>query len=294
MKYKQRDCWSHGDRLHLPQLPKRPRICFIHNATRRSDPALRLCGPDKREIAERSPSPSSPIALYVSTDKNLSRISYTTEIVKWEDKREISESRRQIVLGYLEEYQPKECELFRGTELGEGKAVNLITIRNLQRLAISPPTSLLTKTIDDTTLKERTLPGGWSEVYERRDLAVFTIPSTETEESYDRKLAEDIKNASDLDPDALHRRLAAASKIPERVEIVSVGYRRNADVIVAVLNHANGVCERCRKPAPFLRKADGTPFLEVHHQTPLAEGGEDTTENALALCPNCHREVHHG
>jgi 5-methylcytosine-specific restriction protein A len=26
----------------------------------------------------------------------------------------------------------------------------------------------------------------------------------------------------------------------------------------------------------------------------LAEGGEDTVENALALCPNCHRRLHFG
>jgi 5-methylcytosine-specific restriction protein A len=78
------------------------------------------------------------------------------------------------------------------------------------------------------------------------------------------------------------------------VQIISIGYRRNADVIVAVLNRANGICERCNKNAPFVRRSDGTPFLEVHHRKPLAEGGEDTTENALALCPNCHREVHHG
>ncbi len=245
-------------------------------------------------LRENPPTTNSPVPLYISTTENLSKICYTAEIVKWEDKRELSESRRQIVLRYLETYQAKECDLFRGTELGDGKAVNLITIRNLRRLSIWPPTSLLTKKSDDLPLKERTRAGGWSEVYERGDLAVFTISSAETEESSNRKLAEEIQGARNLDADALRRRLAAAPRIPERVQIISVGFRRNADVIVSVLNRANGICERCRKPAPFLRKSDGTPFLEVHHRTPLAEGGEDTTENALALCPNCHREVHHG
>jgi len=245
-------------------------------------------------LRERLPNPSSPVTLYVSTVENLTKICHIAEIVKWEDKRKISESRRQIVLRYLQQYQLEECDLLTGKTPADRKSVNLITIRNLQRLAICPPTSLLIKESDHLPLKERTIPGGWSEVFERDDLAVFTIPSTETEESSNRRLTEEIRRARNLDADALRLRLADASKIPERVEIVSVGYRRNADVIVAVLNRANGVCERCRKPAPFLRKADGTPFLEVHHQTPLAEGGEDTTENALALCPNCHREVHHG
>jgi 5-methylcytosine-specific restriction protein A len=34
--------------------------------------------------------------------------------------------------------------------------------------------------------------------------------------------------------------------------------------------------------------------LEVHHKKQLSEGGEDTVENAIALCPNCHREAHYG
>lgn len=57
---------------------------------------------------------------------------------------------------------------------------------------------------------------------------------------------------------------------------------------------ANGYCEGCENPAPFIRPSDGTPYLEVHHIVPLAEDGEDTVENAIALCPNCHREVHFG
>jgi 5-methylcytosine-specific restriction protein A len=34
--------------------------------------------------------------------------------------------------------------------------------------------------------------------------------------------------------------------------------------------------------------------LEVHHKTPLSARGEDTVENAIALCANCHRELHYG
>jgi len=44
----------------------------------------------------------------------------------------------------------------------------------------------------------------------------------------------------------------------------------------------------------FIRKKDNTPYLEVHHKIQLAEGGEDSIENAIAVCPNCHRELHFG
>lgn len=247
-----------------------------------------------RMLKERSPSSQSPVRLYVSTTERLSNICYTAEIIGWEDKREISESRRQTVLRYLERFQPKECDLFRGDELGEGKAVNLITVRNLRGLETLPPTSFLVKHSDGLPLKKRTRAGGWSEVGDRGDLSAFSLSETDTEETIQQRLADEIGRSRSLDANALQQRLNDAPRIPPRIQIVSVGFRRNADVIVAVLKRANGVCERCRKNAPFIRRSDGTPFLEVHHKITLAEGGEDTVENALALCPNCHREVHHG
>jgi hypothetical protein len=89
-------------------------------------------------------------------------------------------------------------------------------------------------------------------------------------------------------------RLAAAAPLPKRMQVTTSIFVRNPDVVVEVLLRAKGVCERCGKPAPFARRSDGTPYLEVHHRIPLAIGGEDTVENATALCPNCHRATHHG
>jgi 5-methylcytosine-specific restriction enzyme A len=245
-------------------------------------------------LKEDPPSPGHPVRLYLSTTERLSNICYTAEIVKWEDKREITGARRQEVMRHLQRYQVKECGLLQGQQLGEGKAVNLITIRNLRRLETLPPTRLLMKTSDGQPLKRRTRAGGWSPVVDKGDLEVFTLESTETEDSSNLRLTNEIARARTLEADALQRRLDSAPRQPERVQIVSVGFRRNADVIVAVLNRANGFCERCRNPAPFTRRADNTPYLEVHHRVSLAEGGEDTVENALALCPNCHRQAHYG
>ncbi len=89
-------------------------------------------------------------------------------------------------------------------------------------------------------------------------------------------------------------RLAAARKYPRKITITSSSFERNPDVIAEVLFRASGICESCEKPAPFLRLSDGTPYLEVHHRLPLSMGGEDTIANALALCPNCHRQSHYG
>lgn len=88
-------------------------------------------------------------------------------------------------------------------------------------------------------------------------------------------------------------RLSRAPRLPKRVEVTTTVFVRNSDVVVEALLRASGVCEQCRRPAPFARRSDGSPYLEVHHRIPLAVGGEDTVENAIALCPNCHRAAHY-
>ncbi|WP_408182410.1 HNH endonuclease [Paraburkholderia dipogonis] len=37
-----------------------------------------------------------------------------------------------------------------------------------------------------------------------------------------------------------------------------------------------------------------TILFELHHITYVAEGGKDTADNLIALCPNCHSRVHSG
>ena len=37
---------------------------------------------------------------------------------------------------------------------------------------------------------------------------------------------------------------------------------------------------------------EGKPYIETHHIDWLSKGGEDTIENTVALCPNCHRKMH--
>ena len=95
-------------------------------------------------------------------------------------------------------------------------------------------------------------------------------------------------------PEERQMRIDGADEIPSsRITTVKV-YNRNADVVASVLIRANGICESCGNQAPFIRRKDNTPYLEVHHKIKLADGGKDTVGNAEALCPNCHREAHFG
>jgi len=97
-----------------------------------------------------------------------------------------------------------------------------------------------------------------------------------------------------LTPEQIEDKIKSWPRKPELVERLAVAFERNPYVVAAVLNRAGNRCESCGKLAPFIRKSDGSPYLEVHHKKFLSEGGEDTVKNAIALCPNCHRKCHFG
>lgn len=80
---------------------------------------------------------------------------------------------------------------------------------------------------------------------------------------------------------------------PKRKDGKNSYYVRDATVVAYVLTRSNGVCEACSEPAPF-KKQNGLPFLEVHHLRQLSDKGSDKVTNAIAVCPNCHREFHFG
>lgn len=82
------------------------------------------------------------------------------------------------------------------------------------------------------------------------------------------------------------------SASPRSITTQVTVFERWPAVKAYVLSRSRGKCELCGG-TPFA-KDDGTPFLEIHHLQPLAQNGPDTVENTVALCPNCHRELHYG
>jgi 5-methylcytosine-specific restriction protein A len=110
----------------------------------------------------------------------------------------------------------------------------------------------------------------------------------------DRGFFKDVEASMRAPTEKRRARLAAAARYPRKRRVTVEIYCRNPDVVAEVLMRANGLCERCERPAPFLRLSDGSPYLESHHTIRLADEGPDTVENTVALCPNCHRETHYG
>ena len=116
----------------------------------------------------------------------------------------------------------------------------------------------------------------------------------ETYSSIAEQFQDDVKKSLSDTSEARDMRLKKAPRKPRQRTISTQIYVRNPDVVATVLIRANGVCEYCKMTAPFLRLKDGSPYLEVHHRVPLSEDGNDVVENAIALCPNCHRDAHFG
>lgn len=80
-------------------------------------------------------------------------------------------------------------------------------------------------------------------------------------------------------------------KKPGSRSVSTEEFQRNQFVAEYAKRRADGFCELCGSTAPFLNKRK-EPYLETHHVVWLAKGGEDTVENTVALCPNCHRKMH--
>jgi predicted HNH restriction endonuclease len=89
------------------------------------------------------------------------------------------------------------------------------------------------------------------------------------------------------------RARSAAGK-PTKKVVQRNDFVRNPFVVAAAIMRSKGKCEMPSCTCALFHRDDGSPYLEVHHIVPLAEGGDDTLVNAAALCPHCHRKLHHG
>ncbi len=95
--------------------------------------------------------------------------------------------------------------------------------------------------------------------------------------------------ASEMKLQEMAKKHSGASQI--KSQMVN-SYNRDRHVSEYAKRRAKGFCQLCGNPAPFKDK-NGRPYLETHHIIRLADGGADSIENVVGLCPNCHRKMHH-
>lgn len=86
--------------------------------------------------------------------------------------------------------------------------------------------------------------------------------------------------------------LETPDDMPRRREVSGFVFDRKPVVRTNVLRRANGKCELCGQLG--FSTENGGIYLETHHVIPLSEGGSDNVSNVAAVCPNHHREAHHG
>lgn len=240
-----------------------------------------------KRLQEDPPTRVQPWALFMSLTRALGEMRFQAEIVEWKDKSAMGNAEVAEINAHFAEHQPVE----RGLHLEGDYGRNLLGIVNLRRIEPALSVSGFIKTSDDLPLRDRTRAGGWSYVIAPEAPERFEVVG---EESFRDAEEKGLKKAMGRSAQERKARLEGANPIPEQVFVRVKAYRRNQDVVVEVLERAHGCCEDCLLPAPFVRAKDGTPFLEVHHVVTLAQGGTDTVENAIALCPNCHRKRHYG
>ena len=131
-----------------------------------------------------------------------------------------------------------------------------------------------------------------------RDYIVFHLALMNYEPLEPEKISESLESYSSEHLDKLTLKelrelaLQAASPHATQAEKHHNVRLRSGAIREYVLKRANGLCEGCEKEAPF-KTRNGRPYLEVHHLLRLADGGPDHPLNVIALCPNCHRYVHH-
>ncbi|WP_156473225.1 HNH endonuclease signature motif containing protein [Pseudorhodoferax sp. Leaf265] len=92
---------------------------------------------------------------------------------------------------------------------------------------------------------------------------------------------------------AMQLKLREMANPANRKKLTTIEYRsRSSAVHRYALARAEGRCECCGLRAPF-ESDQGIPYLEVHHLLRLADDGPDAPSNVAAICPNCHRALHH-
>lgn len=131
----------------------------------------------------------------------------------------------------------------------------------------------------------RSIGGGWPTNDILNELGFVTLPKNE---DATRKIEE---KAAALSLEDLARLAAKTqNRKPSKSKTSTTQFQRSLYVSAYVKCLAKGKCDLCQSDAPF--SINGRPFLECHHIYQLAKGGEDTIENCVALCPNCHRKMH--
>jgi 5-methylcytosine-specific restriction protein A len=108
------------------------------------------------------------------------------------------------------------------------------------------------------------------------------------------RLADEV-TSSPVDRDVIGRDFSADTTDglpPDRRAFVRSIIARNKTLAESVKREASYRCERCGSTTPWMTNA-GKPYVEVHHIIPLGDDGFDSLVNMIAVCSDCHKQLHY-
>lgn len=100
-------------------------------------------------------------------------------------------------------------------------------------------------------------------------------PTKLDEDLDDKSLDEMVSEGKDM------KGFEAHQQDPHNREIIDPAIRK------AVMSRDNNTCQCCKRGGP-----DYVDILDLHHIEEVYLGGKDTVENGLAVCLNCHKQIH--
>lgn len=111
------------------------------------------------------------------------------------------------------------------------------------------------------------------------------------EENYQITIEKTIKDIG-----IIYKKKSTAAKKQQRT---SSNYIRDPQAAAYVKQQAEYKCEFNKDHKTFISDISGKQYVEAHHLIPMKyqdqfEYSLDIPENIVALCPNCHRAIHHG
>jgi len=91
----------------------------------------------------------------------------------------------------------------------------------------------------------------------------------------------------DLDKEELHRKIIdCENNKSEKIIINGKTYKRHNYLMTQIKKYRDYKCQFC---STTILKANGNYYIEACHIKAKSEGGNDSLDNILILCPNCHK-----
>ncbi|WP_186193206.1 MrcB family domain-containing protein [Burkholderia gladioli] len=139
----------------------------------------------------------------------------------------------------------------------------------------------------------------YSKLYEKCGAGLYELmPATESDFQEDANEA--ARRASDIDTESIESDgPEPVSHAPMPVVGSSPRYKRNPRKAASAFRAAGFKCEVDTSHVTFTSRSTSNQYVEAHHLIPMKHQKDssynlDVKANIIALCPTCHRLLHHG